>query len=69
MPYALHLSLVLDLQDQALGTLQEAIATFERPVFPCALIAGDVAILHLLNRLQALASGKVVVIFIDTYHL
>jgi phosphoadenosine phosphosulfate reductase len=42
---------------------------FERPVFPCALIAGDVVILHLLHRLGVLASGRVSVVFIDTLHL
>eukprot|EP00798_Chlamydomonas_sp_ICE-L_P031966 gene31966-33893_t len=44
-------------------------ATLPNPVFPCALIAGDVAILHLLHRLDLLKSGKVKVVFIDTFHL
>ena len=42
---------------------------FERPAFPCALIAGDVVILNLLDKLGYLSSGKVPVIFIDTFHL
>ena len=32
---------------------------FERPAFPCAFIAGDVCILHLLHRLDFLATGRV----------
>lgn len=38
-------------------------------VFPCALIAGDVVILDLLNELGYLESGDVQVAFIDTFHL
>lgn len=56
-------------QDQALGALEVAESTFERPVFPCALIAGDVVLLHLLHRQGFLDSGKVKVVFIDTFHL
>lgn len=47
-------------------------ADYERAVFPCALIAGDVVILHLLKRLQLLGTaqdGKVQVAFVDTFHL
>ena len=43
--------------------------TFERPVFPCALIAGDVVLLHLLHELGYLADKRVTVVFIDTFHL
>lgn len=57
------------LEDQALGALEVAESTFERPVFPCALIAGDVVLLHLLHRQGFLDSGKVKVVFIDTFHL
>ncbi len=49
--------------------LKTAVENFERPAFPCALIAGDVVILHLLEKLDYLSSGKVPVIFIDTFHL
>lgn len=46
-------------QEQALDALRHVVEGFERPAFPCALIAGDVCILHLLHRLGFLASGKV----------
>ena len=39
-------------------------ATLPNPVFPCALITGDVAILHLLHRLDLLKTNKVKVVFI-----
>ncbi|CAI5524715.1 unnamed protein product, partial [Closterium sp. Naga37s-1] len=58
------------LEGQALDALQKTIDSFERPTFPCALIAGDVVILHLLHRLGALGDNpKVKVVFIDTFHL
>lgn len=57
------------LQESALGTLKTAVEAFERPAFPCALIAGDVVILNLLHRLGYLESGRVPIIFIDTFHL
>mmetsp|Transcript_15340 Transcript_15340/g.46328 ORF Transcript_15340/g.46328 Transcript_15340/m.46328 type:complete len:324 (-) Transcript_15340:551-1522(-) len=59
------------LEDQALETLQTAANNFQHPVFPCALIAGDVVILHLLKRLNLLGSSdaKVQVAFVDTFHL
>ena len=37
--------------------------------FPAPMIAGDVVILNLLEKLGYLSSGKVPVIFIDTFHL
>ena len=52
-----------------MDALRTAVERFERPTFPCALIAGDVVILHLLHRLGYLASGRVQVVFIDTLHL
>ncbi|GJP31608.1 hypothetical protein CLOM_g14410 [Closterium sp. NIES-68] len=58
------------LEGQALDVLQKTIDSFERPAFPCALIAGDVVILHLLHRLGALGDDpKVKIVFIDTFHL
>ena len=57
------------MQDSALQALKTAAENFERPAFPCALIAGDVVILNLLDKLGYLSSGKVPVIFIDTFHL
>ena len=57
------------MQDSALQALKIAGDNFERPAFPCALIAGDVVILSLLDKLGYLSSGKVPVIFIDTFHL
>ena len=57
------------LQESALQALKTAVDNFERPAFPCALIAGDVVILNLLEKLGYLSSGKVPVIFIDTFHL
>ena len=57
------------MQESALQALRTAVENFERPAFPCALIAGDVVILNLLEKLGYLSSGKVPVIFIDTFHL
>lgn len=56
-------------QKQALETLKHAVESAEQPVFPCALIAGDVVILDLLSKLDYLKSGRVKVVFIDTFHL
>ena len=47
------------MQEQALSALQAAVDHFQRPAFPCALIAGDVCTLHLLHRLKLLSTGKV----------
>lgn len=44
------------LVQQACGAL-DAAAEFEAPVFPCALIAGDVVILHLLHKQGLLGKG------------
>lgn len=49
--------------------LKQAVDNFKHPVFPCALIAGDVVILDLLARLDYLKTGRVKVAFIDTFHL
>lgn len=57
------------LEEQALWVLRETVNSYQDPAFPCALIAGDVVILALLNKLGYLTNGKVKVIFIDTFHL
>jgi hypothetical protein len=50
-----------------MAVLQTAADSFERPAFPCALIAGDVVLLHLLHRKNLL--HKVPILFVDTLHL
>eukprot|EP00884_Botryococcus_braunii_P008817 jgi/Botrbrau1/17937/Bobra.50_1s0033.2 len=57
------------LEAQALQAIKDAVEAFKTPAFPCALIAGDVVILELLDRAGYLRSGRVPVIFIDTFHL
>ena len=57
------------MQRQALETLKTCVENSERPVFPCALIAGDVVILELLSKLDYLKNGTVAVAFVDTFHL
>lgn len=56
-------------QRQALETLKTCVENSEHPVFPCALIAGDVVILDLLSKLDFLRNGRVAVAFVDTFHL
>lgn len=63
------LTINLLLQEQALSALSHAADNYSNVVFPCALITGDVVILDLLARLGHLESGRVPVIFIDTFHL
>merc|ERR1711937_693856 len=57
------------LEEQAMEALKYAIETREHPVFPCAMIAGDMVILDLLNRLGFVSTGKVQVMFVDTFYL
>ncbi|EFJ38718.1 hypothetical protein SELMODRAFT_270214 [Selaginella moellendorffii] len=57
------------LESQAKSVLQKTIECFERPAFPCALIAGDVVMLDLLHKIGAFEKEAVKVIFIDTFHL
>jgi phosphoadenosine phosphosulfate reductase len=45
------------LEQQAVEALREAVDKFESPVFPCALIAGDVVILHILHKFDLLQKG------------
>ena len=56
-------------QEQARSALTAAVENFEHPAFPCALIMGDVVILELLHREGLLQSGRMPVIFVDTFHL
>jgi len=57
------------LEEQSMETLKFCAENFENPVFPNALIAGDVVITHLLHRLGYLKDGKVKVMVVDTFHL
>eukprot|EP00467_Chlorarachnion_reptans_P020195 CAMPEP_0114513008 /NCGR_PEP_ID=MMETSP0109-20121206/15308_1 /TAXON_ID=29199 /ORGANISM="Chlorarachnion reptans, Strain CCCM449" /LENGTH=368 /DNA_ID=CAMNT_0001692787 /DNA_START=547 /DNA_END=1653 /DNA_ORIENTATION=+ len=57
------------LEAQAMEALKFAIENHEHPVFPCAMIAGDMVILDLLNRLGFVSTGKAQVMFVDTFHL
>jgi len=50
---------LVHLEAQAIQALLTAAETFEHVTFPCALIAGDVVILHLLNKAGLLKNGKV----------
>merc|ERR1712054_406884 len=52
-----------------MAAIQNAFENFEHPVFPCAFIAGDIAIMHLIDKLGYLSSGKVKVLVVDTFHL
>jgi len=57
------------LEAQALASLKTAGEEFEHTTFPCALIAGDVVILHLLHKLGFLTNEKVKIMYVDTFHL
>ena len=46
------------LVEQACEALDTAVGNFKRVLFPCALIAGDVVILHLLHKQGYLQSGR-----------
>ena len=46
---------------QSCGALDLSVANFKKVVFPCALIAGDVVILHLLHKQGLLQSGQGVI--------
>jgi phosphoadenosine phosphosulfate reductase len=45
------------LVEQASDALLVSASGFANPVFPCALIAGDVVILHLLHKLDLMENG------------
>jgi uncharacterized protein with PIN domain len=44
-------------EEQALSALRASAESFKHPVFPCALIAGDVVILHLLHKAELLGKS------------
>ena len=55
------------LESQAMDSLRTAVANFEHPVFPNAMIVGDCVITHLLHKLDYLKKVKIMVV--DTLHL
>ena len=57
------------LEEQAMFALKTSCENFDNPVFPNAMIAGDIVITHLLHRLGYLESGKCKVMVVDTFHL
>merc|ERR1719472_711933 len=57
------------LEEQAMFALKTSCENFDNPVFPNAMIAGDIVITHLLSRLGYLESGKCKVMVVDTFHL
>ncbi len=57
------------LEDQAMFALKIACENYENAVFPNAMIAGDVVITHLLDRMGYLKDGKCKVMVVDTFHL
>ena len=56
-------------RSQAMFALKTSCENFENPVFPNAMIAGDVVITHLLHRLDYLKDGKCKIMVVDTFHL
>eukprot|EP00466_Bigelowiella_natans_P000469 jgi/Bigna1/33311/e_gw1.1.454.1 len=57
------------LESQAMQAIKFTVENYEHPVFPCALIAGDVVLLELLNRLGYLSTNRVQIMFVDTFYL
>jgi|UniRef100_A0A7S3S954 phosphoadenosine phosphosulfate reductase len=57
------------LEAQAIQSLKVAVDQFEKPVFPNAMIVGDCVITHLLHKIDALKTGKVKIMVVDTFHL
>jgi len=57
------------LEEQAMWALKKSVENFDHAVFPNAMIAGDVVITHLLDRLGYLKNGKCKVMVVDTFHL
>jgi len=57
------------LEEQAMFALKVSCENYGNAVFPNALIAGDVVITHLLDRLGYLKDGKCTIMCVDTFHL
>eukprot|EP00520_Triparma_pacifica_P010216 CAMPEP_0118649486 /NCGR_PEP_ID=MMETSP0785-20121206/9729_1 /TAXON_ID=91992 /ORGANISM="Bolidomonas pacifica, Strain CCMP 1866" /LENGTH=433 /DNA_ID=CAMNT_0006541777 /DNA_START=230 /DNA_END=1531 /DNA_ORIENTATION=- len=57
------------LEEQAMYALKISCENYDNAVFPNAMIAGDVVITHLLDRLGYLKSGKAKIMVVDTFHL
>lgn len=57
------------LEEQAMFALKIAVENYGNAVFPNALIAGDVVITHLLDRMGYLKDGKCKIMVVDTFHL
>jgi len=57
------------LEEQAMYALKISCENYSNAVFPNAMIAGDVVITHLLDRLGYLKDGKCKVMVVDTFHL
>jgi len=57
------------LEEQAMYALKVSCENYEKPVFPNAMIAGDVVITHLLDRAGYLKNGKCKIMVVDTFHL
>lgn len=57
------------LEEQAMYALKISCENYGNAVFPNAMIAGDVVITHLLNRLGYFNDGKVTIMCVDTFHL
>mmetsp|Transcript_2399 Transcript_2399/g.3365 ORF Transcript_2399/g.3365 Transcript_2399/m.3365 type:complete len:449 (-) Transcript_2399:87-1433(-) len=57
------------LEDQAMYALKISCENYGNAVFPNAMIAGDVVITHLLDRMGYLKDGKCKIMVVDTFHL
>jgi len=57
------------LEEQAMYALKISCDNYGNAVFPNAMIAGDVVITHLLDRLGYLKDGKCKIMVVDTFHL
>ena len=57
------------LEEQAMYALKISCENYDHAVFPNAMIAGDVVITHLLDRLGYLKSGQCQIMVVDTFHL
>lgn len=57
------------LEDQAMYALKISCENYGNAVFPNAMIAGDVVITHLLDRMGYLKDNKCKIMCVDTFHL